>query len=371
MPPWNCSPTSASSARTCVSRSTALRTSSDIRLTDDGDKLLVVYSNDTKGITYVGLDYNARNGAWSVEETSEVTSFGIDADTTNPTIVEGGTGNLLVAYNMSTDRGVRGVLAGSQDGENWVKVSGLDPTAQTGALRVMATPDGFGGIYASKNEIFWVTLENNEWVYEKIADNGPVGLYATHFSTTTVGDDIFLASVSADNRITFLHYDGATKTWSDGVTPPSTVGDKVSSVQMSADTDGNIYLTYDDYDDGTLVVIKSIDEGDTWVPEAVLDVPRLYEQAPVRWFETPEHFDDELLVVSQFYFPGLDGFKGPNGLYHFVVDTDPSSSSAPAVAAASGGRAFSGPFFSGDSGADFSGLRAAFSQHHDDVSPLA
>ena len=30
MPPWNCSPTSASSARTCVSRSTALRTSSAV-----------------------------------------------------------------------------------------------------------------------------------------------------------------------------------------------------------------------------------------------------------------------------------------------------------------------------------------------------
>ncbi|RAH96514.1 hypothetical protein DLJ53_31855 [Acuticoccus sediminis] len=311
--------------------------SSDLRLVEGEDELMIVYTNDTNGITTATLDYDEADASWTVEDTSVVVARGIDAETTNPTIIEGGQGRTLVAYNVSGEDGVRGVIAIETEDGHWLKIDGFDPTVTAGALRVLPTEDGFGGIYANENELFWVTFEDGAWVYEKIADQGPLGIYATHFSTTTVGNDIFLVTVSDDNRIQFLHYDAETKAWTDAATPSLALSDKATSVQMSADSHGNIYITYDDYDDGTLVVLKSEDEGTTWEQEAVLDVPGFFELAPVRWFETPEHFDDELYVAYQFYFPFLDGFKGPNGLYYFVVDTDPDSeSAAPARTAAAG-----------------------------------
>ncbi|WP_075222860.1 hypothetical protein [Acuticoccus yangtzensis] len=305
-------------------RGAAPDSSSDVRLVAGEDAMHMVFVNDEGGITYREMTYDAQDMRWRTTATSEVVEGGIDAAITNPTIAEGANGALLVAYNVSTEEGVRGVLAASNSGQNWVTFDELDTEADVGSLRALQTPDGFGVLYVNPDHTYWIVFDPNEggFTYEEIDSEGALGLYASHFSTTSVDGDIIMAAVTQSNTINLLHYDGETGLWSEGATPAASVGVHVTSVQMSADANGDLYMTYDDYEAGTLVVLKSEDGGATWAEEAILDVPPLFGRAPVRWFETPEHFDGELLVTTQFYFPRAGGFQGPNGLYSFVIDTE-------------------------------------------------
>ncbi|WP_075222861.1 hypothetical protein [Acuticoccus yangtzensis] len=298
----------------------ATNSSSDVRLIPGEDTMLMVYVNENGGITYNELTYNEDNTRWRVTETSEVVASGLDPASTNPTIAQGGNGALLVAYNINTDDGVRGVLAGSTNGQNWVLFDELDSEASAGSLRAVGTGDGFGVIYVTAEHTYWIEFEDGAFTFEEIADEGAVGIYASHFTTTTVGEDIFFAGVGEDLALNFMHYDGASDTWSEAEVPSGAgvdIGD-VSSVQLSADADGDLFLTYDDYDTGLIHIITSDDEGETWSDVATLDVPDFLRSDPAR-FEAPEHFDGDLVVAYQFAFPLANGLTG---LYYFVVDTE-------------------------------------------------
>lgn len=296
--------------------------SSDFRLSESEDGVArVSYANLRSGISYGELSYDETTGTWTEEFKSVVKLGDINPLGTNSTIAEGASGNLFIAYSVETDEGLDGRLSVSlNDGETWTEFSGFEDDVGAGSMRVVPTAGSFGVLYVSALEVQWVTYDTDasDWTSEVIAEVGALGRYSSHFSTTTFDDDIYFATVSHDFEISFLHYDAQTDTWSEATTPDITPSGDVSSVQMSADTNGNLYMSYDNDAEGTLEVIKSTDEGQTWEEFAILEVPGWLSSTPTR-FEAPENFDDELPIVVQTSAPFFDRVTG---LYAFSLDTD-------------------------------------------------
>ncbi len=296
--------------------------SSDFRLSESEDGVAMVsYANLRSGISYGELAYDEATGTWSETFKSIVRLGDINPLGTNPTVTQGASGNLFMAYSVENEVGLEGRLSVSLDGgESWSELDVFDEDVGAGSLRVVPTDTSFGILYVNALEVTWVTydLGESEWSYEVIAEVGALGRYSSHFSSTMYEGDIYLATVSHDFEISFLHYDSDTDTWSEAVTPEITPSGDISSVQMSADANGNLYMSYDNDAEGTLEVIKSTDEGQTWEEFAIMEVPGWLSSTPTR-FEAPENFDDELPIVVQTTAPFFDRLVG---LYGFTLDTD-------------------------------------------------
>ncbi|RAH96513.1 hypothetical protein DLJ53_31850 [Acuticoccus sediminis] len=302
--------------------------SADIRLVDGEDRLLVVTATGEGSVIYAAYDYDPADGSWSLAVTSEVTG-GVDDASTNPTIVMDDGGRLAVACNVETPDGLALVLAWSDDGLTWTRAEPLvDPDVAAGSFRVLSTPDGIGVLAATADAFTFLAYDagTGEWTSEPVSGTGAAGRFASHFSTTTLGEDIVLASVGEDEVVRVVLYDGGTGTWG---APAAPLGDlAATNVQISAGADGSLHLVADDHDSpGRLVVYESEDGGASWSEEAVLQVPCLLRTEPLPFeipdlplvrFEAPEHFDDELVVLTQVNVPGV---YGVSGLYSFVIDT--------------------------------------------------
>ena len=305
--------------------------SSDIRLVEGEDRLLVVTTTKAGKVLYGTYDYDLADGGWTRDIASEVTHAGIDNTTTNPTVAMDAEGTIAVAYNVEGDDGLGLVFAWSEDGgATWEKAETDFPGVAAGSFRVLSTPDGFAVLAATAEAMTFLTYDpgTDTWSGETVNETGAVGRYASHFSTTTIGDDIYAASVDASETLSVMRYEGATGAWSEPETPAPITG-KTTNVQLSAGSDGSLHLVYDDHDHpGRLVVLESEDGGETWSEEAVLQVPRWlrleptllqFDDLPLVRFEAPEQFDDELLVEVQVNIPGRDGWTS---LYTFVLDTE-------------------------------------------------
>ncbi|MHA6326668.1 sialidase family protein [Roseivivax sp. CAU 1753] len=298
--------------------------SADIRMVLDGDTAAVVFSTDAGEIVFWRLEYDTEANTWT-SRTQQVVANGVESSgISHPTIAVSDRGLVLVAYTETTDAGLEINFAYSDDGGyTWTntQIDVLD--AEAGAARVLATTSGFGVLYATSDGIFWAgyTPATSSWSYEEVYSGGAIGKYATHFSTVEVGDSTYVAVVDPDLTLILLEYDALSRSWSEALVFEDSAG-SVSSVQISAEDDGRLYLTYDDTETGELYVLESLDHGDTWVTVATLDVPFFFDPGPVR-FEVPEYFDDEMVIVMQVNLAFTDKFSM---LYSWSVDlADPAS----------------------------------------------
>ncbi|MEO1554821.1 MAG: hypothetical protein AAFS01_00200 [Pseudomonadota bacterium] len=297
-----------------------LVSTADIRMVEGTDRAVLVYTTGTDEIVYIDLMYDTDANAWTALNLQTVASDVDEATALNPTIAIAASGRLYVGYADGGDFGVTVTVHWSDDlGQSWSSARYFDSDALVGSARVLTTPDTFGTLYATTEDIVWITynVRAGDWDTETVLSPGSLGYYASHFSTTTMGGDIFLVNADPDLTLSFVIYDGDAGGWGAAMTIPEVTA-PVSSAQISAETDGDLYITYDNVDTLELVVLESADGGQTWDELATLDAPKILIDEPMR-FEAPEQFDDELIIFQQIGFPGIDAVSG---LYYYVIDTD-------------------------------------------------
>lgn len=293
---------------------------SDIQVMADGETLVVAYLNDSNNVIYAEYDYNTEADSWSHTMSSVVDSDKL-APSVHPTVTITDSGRAIVSYTEATHDGLRGVVAVTYGTEHkaWLQLDSLIPDATKGTARAITADDKTGIIYTTDDGMYWATLDaNRHIVKEQIYDSTAPGIYASHYSSTTFGDDIYVATVDLDGHLAFLSYDGATDSWSEPRTfySPDFLA---TSTQISVSDNGTLYVIFDDETQPNLLIVaESTDGGESWHHEASLVCPVQITDPPMR-FEAPEHFTGDLVVMQQILSPENPSL---NGIYTYVVDVD-------------------------------------------------
>jgi hypothetical protein len=292
---------------------------SDIRLIDGQDVMIVSYLNAANNVAFAMLGYDPFTGGWTLLADSVADRRLDSPDSVHASIVLAPDGTLLMAYTDELDGGLRLTLQQSTDGgQTWTGISLDQPGVDFGSARVLAADETEGIVYSNAEAMYWVTWDaTGAWHMEVIDPAGTVGQFASHFSTVTEDGDVILANVGTDLVLRVMWLDGDTGDWSAPVLP---IGDlPATNVQISrADDTGHLYIVYDDVNHpGSLVVLESRNGGLTWETEALLQTPPDMVSPPTR-FEAPEHFTGDLVVTQQI----LTGTAGEEGLYFHSVDVN-------------------------------------------------
>jgi hypothetical protein len=294
---------------------------SDIRLIDGQDVMIVSYIDNAGRLTFAFYDYDILAGRWTRLQDSIVDPGIVSPGTVHSTIALTAEGTILLAYTDETDTGLRLVLQQSFDnGQTWTKSVLWQPDVTAGTARVMSIGDDNGIIYSTAEAMYWLTWDAGKgWNMKMIDAAGSVGRFHSHFSTVTFDDTAVIVNIGTDLTLRVLLFDGESGIWSKPVMPLQS-GTEVSSAQISISRDtGYIYITYDDMEaPGRLIVIESRDGGVTWRLEAVLQTPEDIVAPPTR-FEAPEQFSGDLVVTQQILDPAN---TSANGLYFHTIDVD-------------------------------------------------
>jgi hypothetical protein len=294
---------------------------SDIRLLDGQDAMIVTYVDDTGRVVFAIYGYDPFTGQWTRLQSSIVDADPASFNMVQATVAMTDSGTILLAYTEETPGGLRVVLQQSLDGgRTWSETVLVQPDIAAGTARTIAAGDHEGIIYSNADAVYWLTWDDTgNWSLEVIDAAGSIGRFASHFSTVTIDDDVVVANVGTDLALRILLFDGDTGTWSDPIMPLGADID-VSSAQISVSNDtGYIYVTFDDASKpGRLIVIESRDGGETWQLEAILQTPPVLVAPPTR-FEAPEHFDGDLVIAQQILDPRN---TNANGLFYHSVDVD-------------------------------------------------
>jgi hypothetical protein len=291
---------------------------SDIRLIDGQDMMIVSYLNGGNNVAFAMFAYDPMTGLWT-EIAGSVVDRDLDApDTVHPTVVLAPDGTILIAYTDEVEGGLRVVLQQSFDnGLTWTETVLSQPGVDIGSARAIAVGDTEGVIYSNSDTMYWLTWDDSGvWHMEVIDPAGTVGSFASHFSSITLDDVVIVANVGSDLVLRVMWLDGATGDWSEAVLPTGRM--PVTNVQISiSDDTGFIYVTFDDVSSpGGLVVMESRDGGKTWDLEALVQTPADMVSPPTR-FEAPEHFSGDLVITMQVLAPGE-----AEGLYVHSIDVD-------------------------------------------------
>ncbi|SFQ20540.1 hypothetical protein SAMN05421853_102425 [Roseivivax halotolerans] len=300
----------------------------DIRIASDEDEAIMVYTTRNGAIAYAKLDYDTVQDVWTVAYTTTVVDDVMSPNAAHPTITLAASGRLWIAYSEETDDGVVLSVAWSDNaGRDWTETVVTTLDAEAGSARILATEDGVGLIYATAETVTWATYSIGEgvWNFTEIDRDGAIGRYASHFSTAQDGDTLYIVMVGTNQELSFMVYDGVSDSWTRPADIPG-VPHGVTTAQISVETDGGLYVTYDDPHTDTLIVMESLDGGQSWSDFAELATPDWIATGPVR-MEAPEHFDDELIVFQQVRFPGNDQLSF---LWSWTLDTTDGSSSVSA-----------------------------------------
>jgi hypothetical protein len=294
---------------------------SDIRLLDGQDAMIVTYVDDAGRVVFAICSYDPFTGQWTRLQSSIVDTDLASPRTVQATVAMTDSGTILLAYTEETATGLNVVLQQSLDGgRTWSETVLVQPGIAAGSARTIAAGDHEGIIYSNADAVYWLTWDDTgNWSLEVIDAAGSIGRFASHFSTVTIGDDVVVANVGTDLTLRILRFDGDSGEWLKPVQP---LGDDidVSSAQISVSDDtGYIYVTFDDASKpGRLIVIESRDGGETWALEAILQTPPALVAPPTR-FEAPEHFEGDLVIAQQILAPGN---TKANGLFYHSVDVD-------------------------------------------------
>lgn len=299
--------------------------SADLRLAADGIRLLMVYMTENDRVALQVLEpgdtaHSWETGAWTLVGSESYRPFAV-----LPTVAVSDDRTIVVGYTEEVIGGLKLMLRWSDDGGNtWSSAQTRLQGEDAGVLRVLATGDIMGALFATGDTLHWIHYDPGfGWRMQPVAEIGTAGRFASHFTTTTLGDDIFMVGVSPDCQPFLMRLDGVTGTWG----PPTAIlgpDFEGSNAQISASADGNLYVVLDNADNGLLVVLESTDAGANWTIIARLEVPARMGTDPAR-FETPEMFDGDLFVFQQVDLPGQPGVTG---LYQHVVDVDDNGFSA-------------------------------------------
>lgn len=313
---------------------------SDMRMANTEDTLCVAYTTAEGKVAFRIMTYDPAANVWTVELHRIVDNDSLNVQSVHPTLALSDNGRVLISYTEETDAGLRVVVTWSDDlGSTWDTTEETIAGVDAGSTRIFSTGNGTTGLlYATKDGIEWATYDprSDVWQSETIAGKGVAGKYCSHFSTTVVGDNIVVAYADTDGNLRVLRYNGNTETWSDPVRPDGTKPINVTTAQISASDDGDLYIIFDDADKGVLVVMESTDGGKTWHNEAVLDSPASLTASPTR-FESPEHFEGDLVITEQIQSPDNDKVTG---LYYHIVDVDGSGGVTTTTVAPAGADVF-------------------------------
>ena len=293
--------------------------SADLRLAADGTRLLMVYLTDDDRVALQVLEPGSASqswetGAWTLVDNDSYRPFAV-----MPTVAVSGDRTIVVGYTEEVIGGLNLMLRWSDDGgASWSSAQTRLQSEDAGVLRVLATGDIMGALFATGEALHWIQYDMGfGWRMQPMAEIGTAGRFASHFATTTLGQDIFMVGVSPDNQPFLMRLDGVTGAWG----PPAAIlgpDFEGSNAQISASADGNLYVVLDNGENGLLVVLESTDAGASWTIIARLEAPANLDADPAR-FETPEMFDGDLFVFQQVDLPGQPGVTG---LYQHVVDVD-------------------------------------------------
>ena len=291
---------------------------SDIRLLDGQDVMIVSYLNGGNNVAFAMFAYDPMTGLWT-NIAESIVDRDLDApDTVHPTVVLAPDGTILIAYTDEVEGGLRVVLQQSSDnGLTWTETVLSQPGVEIGSARAIAVGATEGVIYSNSDTMYWLTWDDSgTWHMEVIDPAGTVGSFASHFSSITLDDVVIVANVGSDLVLRVMWLDGATGDWSEAVLPTGNM--PVTNVQISVSDDtGFIYVTFDDVSSpGGLVVMESRDGGRTWELEALVQTPADMVSPPTR-FEAPEHFSGDLVITMQVLAPGE-----AEGLYVHSIDVD-------------------------------------------------
>lgn len=294
-------------------------TTADVHLLSDGQTMAMTYIDEDHHLIYSTYLYDSSNNSWVMATSTVVPSASLSTYNVHPTIWVNDQGTTWISYTQLTLRGLELTLDWSRDGgQTWESTELLLGGVKAGSARCLMTSDTEGILLATTDSLIWVTHTHKDgWVVAMVDEAGTAGHFSSHFSATVVGDDIFVGNVNEYGELDFIRYEGDTARW-ETVTNPIGTDKHVSSVQICASQDGQLYLIYDDAATGKLVVLESADGGKSWHREAAMQMPKVLISEPAR-FEAPEHFEGDLVIMLQVDKPGVEQISG---LYYYVVDVD-------------------------------------------------
>lgn len=291
----------------------------DIRLIDDGDFMVVAYTTEADDVAFRSMAYEPVTNTW-IEVQHQVVAMGEGStNSIHPTVAIGQNGRIFVSYTEEVAGGIKVVVRWSDDGgRTWDGDETVAYGVWTGSSRMISADGVNGFLLAGSDTLEWISYDPRlGWQSETLDAEGASGRYSSHFSTTTIGNDIFVVTVTTEHELILLIRDGDTGQWSPGVMIAG-ARDEVSNVQISASDTGNLYIVHDNIHTGRLIVLESTDGGQTWAPEAILRTPAILVADPAR-FEAPEQFSGDLIVMQQVELQFSNTYSG---LYHYVVDVD-------------------------------------------------
>lgn len=296
-------------------------------LLDDGETLTVSFQASGGDIMYQPLVYDPGTVTWSAMQEASVVQTG-NANVTlglpNHILVPDGT---IYSLSMATSLlGPRVALAQSLDnGLTWETFDFRIADVDHASVRGVVTPDVLGIIAATDTYLGWYDVTDPDAELVKISEYGSATVFASHYSMTVVGNDIFLGNVTSAEvpQVEFFIYDGDIGAWSDPINLPGTF-DSEAYVQVSSNTEGHLYVTIDEYASSRLRVLESLDGGTTWETVAEIDVGPDVFPGFTRMV-APEYFTEDL-VIFQMVQPN----EGSNfyGINVSVVDVDGDGSAA-------------------------------------------
>lgn len=133
---------------------------SDIRLIDGQDVMIVSYLDAGNDVAFAMLGYDSLTGAWTLLEQTVIDSTLDAPDTVHASIVLAPDGTLLIAYTDEVEGGLRLTLQQSTDGGlTWTETVLDQPGIPVGSARVLAAGQSEGIVYSNPEAMYWVTWD--------------------------------------------------------------------------------------------------------------------------------------------------------------------------------------------------------------------
>ncbi len=281
-----------------------------LQMLPDGETLTVSFQGDDGEIYYQALDYDADTHGWSALADPSLAVEGIASGRVslpNHLVAEDGT--IYAVAIQSNIFAPRITLSSSEDGgASWSTETTRFPDHEAASARLVSTPEVTGVLLATDTNISW--LDGATGALEEVSDLGSYQVFASHYSVTVVGNDIYLANVTEEEtpQLEFFIYDGDTRSWSERISPDHTFASE-AYVQLSSNEEGHLYMTFDEIGTGLVRVLESVDGGLTWDIETDIVVESGVEAGFTRMV-APEYFTEDL-VIFQMVLPREDSnFRG-------------------------------------------------------------
>jgi hypothetical protein len=301
-------------------------------LLSDGETLTISFQDVAGDIKYQVLGYDPEGQSWAAQTDAATVVTGNSARTVSlPTHVEGVDGKLYL-LSMATSFFLPrvNISISEDDGATWTTSSARLFGVDKASVRAISTPEVTGVIVATDKYLAWYDALDPDARLVEISEFGSFAVLASHYSTTVVGNDIFLANVTTEDapQVELFRFDGDTGDWSGPLDVPHTF-DAEAYVQISSNDEGHLYLVFDEFGGSNLRVLESLDGGLTWEIEADIDVsPDVY--SGFTRMVAPEYFTEDLVVFQM-----VQPSEGSNryGVSATVIDVDGDGSAAAARAA--------------------------------------